>query len=227
MPYRRYKKKTYARRSKPGWGSSFVRTVKGAGNMALKAYSMAKAVRALVNVEHKFYDTTVAASQASTTPVVTAITNGIAQGADYNQRQGISVKATSLLIRYHVGLPSLVTGTLGEICRVMYFIDNNSDGTAPVAADVLEVTNDVNSPINHSNGKRFRVIYDMKHPLDVNGPSIKEYERYIKLSDHLRWKDSTAAFREGHIYSLYMSTTGTSANEPIIQIYNRVRFLDN
>lgn len=220
-----YKKRGYKKRSYGRKKGGFLNRKYSAMDLASKAWSAAKYVKALVNVEHKFLDTTYTYTAQSTTPVVTWLTS-ISEGSDYNQRDGISVKASALYIK-GTAAPNPTQTTFLQQLRCIIFQDNDNTGTAPVASDLLEASTDIHSPLNHTNGKRFRVLMDKNYLINADANGGHSIKKYFKLNDHIRWSNSTTGTREGHIYMLTMSDTATAAQEPGISWYSRLRYIDN
>lgn len=218
MPGYRKRKPAYKRKG------GFVKKVAGYASMAMKAYALAKYVKSLVNVERKFLDTTQTSSGCNNTAVLIQQTN-ISEGTDYNQRTGISVKAVSAYIKGFITLPA--AATLGHQVRLILLFDSDNTGTAPVASDVLEVNTDINSPIQHTNGKRFKILWDRTLSISQSGPDSVHFKHYFKLGNHIRWSNSTTGTREGHLYLLQFSDTSTANEIPLLSWYHRLRFVDN
>lgn len=209
----------------------------GAAQTARKALSLAKWVAGLINVEKKFYDVNsfVTTTNFNSTGSV-GIYTAMAEGSDYNQRNGNSILATSFLVNI-VCSSQLAKPTN---CRVIVFIDREGNtGTIPTVGDVLEsaVTE---SPLQHDTHGRFQVLKDWKFCLnDGNGPN-KYLKTYIKLNTnrhkymnqrrhHIKFTGTGAGVAnadEGHIYVLFLSDSAT-ADAPSGRIYTRLRYIDN
>lgn len=197
---------------------------KKAGGLAYKAWQMAKYVKSLVNVERKFCDTVVS-NPFLTTGTLDA-NSAISEGTDYNQRDGLSVKGTSLYIRGTVNLSG--TGPIVDTnARVIFFQDSDNTGSPPTASDLLESVT-VNSPINHTNGKRFKILSDKVYSLSPNGSTARHYKIFIPKIGHIRWSNSTTGTREGHLYCLWLADTNTSPVSLTTHNYfARLRYIDN
>lgn len=222
--YKKYsKKKRYGRKVVPWYKRKYSPI-----DMAAKAMSGVNYLRKLINVERKFNDTVYAEAKQTTTPVITWISD-ISQGTDYNQREGLSVKLASLQFKGTVYASDTVSG-LGaryeSLVRVIIFCDMEG-GSGFSAADLLEASTNINSPLNHTNGKRFIVYHDKYYTVSSGGPSIKEVKVFRKNNEHIRWSNSTTGQREGHLYVLTMSDETVSDNEPSISWYARIRYIDN
>lgn len=218
MPYFRGKGKG------KGKGKAWYDKQYSAMQLAKKAWEAAKYIKTLINVERKFLDTSIS-SVATDTGTITRITD-IAQGADYNQRQGLSVKSNSLFLRGSMICNNTIA-TLSQRGRVLVFEDMDNTGSVPAVTDVLESAN-VNSPVNHTNGKRFRVLYDRVFVVAPDSSAAcHQFKSYSKMNNHVRWSNTTTGTREGQLYVLHISDTATAGNQPTLDLKVRYRFVDN
>lgn len=105
--------------------------------------------------EMKFLDTAI--SQAcDTTGAVTPL-NLVAQGDDFNQRDGRTITIKKIMIRGIMNpQDSIVANTL---CRVMVFNDMQANGTTPAITDVLTAASS-NTFQNLNNRYRFKILKD-------------------------------------------------------------------
>lgn len=224
MAYSRGYKKRFVRRRRfkkkapSAWSS--------AKNLAWKGYKLAKYVKSLVNVEKKFIDTTSTVA-TSTTPTIAPLTL-VAEGDDYNQRNGRSIKLKSLQCRYY--LNANASATQSYMVRVLIFIDKDSRGSAPTSSELLQDNTNFNSPINLNNGKRFVVLYDKISDISpTNTDDSLKWKSYFKqLAMHTSFMGTGATQGDAdtnHIYLCYFSTGG--AYPPGFSYYFRTRFIDN
>lgn len=193
--------------------------------MAMKAWKLAKYVKSLVNVERKFCDTVQTASAISNAGVVQTL-SAISEGNDFNQRAGLSVKATSLQCRYTVELPSGFASPEGQYFRQIIFIDKDNQGSAPVSSDVLESVT-LTSPLNHTNGARFTILMDKTIFMSIAGQTGIQRTYYSKMSHHLKYSNSTTGTREGQVYALWLTDGVGAGTNPILNFYSRIRYVDN
>lgn len=219
----RRKRKRFSR----GYGSNFANNYKAVSKYTNwnTIWTAINNIKSLINVERKFLDVSITPAAVDKNNPTIDWLSSISEGNDYNNRQGISVKSNSLFLRGYLTLPS--TATVGHVVRFILFLDLEGLGTAPTASDLLETSTDVNSPLNHFNGKRFKVLYDRLHVLSISGPEIKPFKVYKKCGHHIRWSNSTTATREGHIYAMYLSDTHTTTEQPLLGYDSRLRFVDN
>lgn len=188
--------------------------------IARKAWNTAKYVKGLINVEKKFFDVNQSGLISGATGTCYPLSQ-ISQGDAYNNRDGNTVRAKSLLIRNEYAMSA---SSEYDFIRVLIFTDNQNSGTTPTVLDVLETANS-NSPLNHLNGSRFTIHRDFKLALkkDLNATQTKTY---INLNQHLKYSSGTATdTREGNLYILFQPSDGTN---PSSYSYNsRLRFIDN
>lgn len=203
------------------------------GSVAYKAFKVAKTVAALVNVEKKFYDvqnlniTSTAFNSSGSVGLYTAM----AQGNDYNQRNGISILPKSFQLNMNV----YNNGVNYATCRVVVFRDMENRQATPAVSDLLETVTP-QSPLNHVNGKRFRILKDWKFTLDGVSKSTRYLEYYHQFNkvgskgkDHIRFEGTGSGasnIDEGHIFILFLSDNITAA-APFGTIYTRLRYIDN
>lgn len=218
MPgYKRYRRRKRVVRRKPGWASY----ARSGISLAAKAFALAKYLKSIVNVERKFFDVAQTNQAIGTTAVIYPLTQ-IAQGDAYNNREGNSVKAKSLFYRQTTVLNTSAEQTF---VRVVIFKDMEQNGTSPTAAQLLESSGNYISPLNHVNGTRFKILRD--HIVNVTKTlNAKQYETYIRLSNHIKFSDSASTdTKEGNIYLLLLSDQAT--NTPTIDFNSRLRYVDN
>lgn len=192
--------------------------------MAGKAYKGMKYIRKLINVERKFLDTTQAATTQTNVATIAPLSY-IAEGDDYNSRDGHSILTQGMLFRMRMTANS--TAVVNFI-RVMVFIDKEMNGTAPVVGDILEATTDYLSPIQHDAGKRFKILFDRIFSLDYNGRGTAAINKWFRINHHIKYTGTTAAAassKEGQLYVLTLSDN--TSNPPGYSWYNRIRFTDN
>jgi len=207
-----------------GFWSKVGKGIKTAGSVAstaMTALKVARGVAALVNAEKKYFDTSQSASIVNTGSIY-PLTN-MAQGTTYNTRDGNSIKLTSLLIRLRT---IMNTASNEATVRFIVFIDKEYNNISTIqVTDVLENADYLN-PVNHTNGKRFKILYDKYHVMSVTGTQGQYKRIFLKLNHHAKYADnSTTNQREGNMFVLAISDQAT--NQPGLAYYSRIRFLDN
>ena len=178
-------------------------------------------VKYYLNPEYKYLEAVNTITPVSTGTVQPLAT--ISQGNGQTNRDGNSIKVTSLLIRATLTRNTSATATK---VRIIIFSDASSNGATPALADVLQTANQ-DSPINRVNGARFTIIKDKSYILDSDQPMSQMYI-YKKMQHHVHYltTDNTVASQgQGFIYLLAISSEATNA--PQIAYNSRMRFLDN
>lgn len=191
--------------------------------LAKAAWKGVKFIRGIVNAEKRTHvvqlQTTV-----GTTPVINELT-AIAQGDDYNGREGRSILAKSLYLRGYIQKNASATIS---VMRMIVVMDTMNQGTAPTWGDVFNST-DVSSPLSPTNSGgalgRFKILYDKLYRLTADTPTANLYV-YRKLHHHIKYEGtaSTDTVRNA-IYILSLSTEAT--NTVGRDIFSTLKFYDN
>ena len=218
MPYynnRRYGRRRYIRRRRP------YRKQPGVIQMAKKAYYGYRMLKGIVNSEKKTYDASFPSPQSSTA-TVTPLT-GIAQGDDYNAREGRSILLKSIQVQGNIGQNNSATATL---YRWIVFIDNDNTGSAPTAAQLgITSVNSLRDP-NPVNMKRFSILCDRLIRMDDGSNQNFPIKWFHKLNHHAKFDGTTANdYAQGSVWLLTVSDQ--AINTPSITATSRVRYYDN
>lgn len=205
---RQYTRRTYRKPKKYGskWFGKRGSVYASAGRQLWKDV---KYLKGLVNAETKFIDNAYTAQVISTTPSF-YLMNGIGQGVTGNTREGISIRAKSLNVKMNV---SSNATALSNVSRLIFFIDTQPNGLAPVVGDILQQTN-VNGMRNLGNGYRFRILKDLRFTQVYSSESQqKTISVNIPLRFHTRYSvtGSTGTITDILTNSLYMMTIGDQA----------------
>lgn len=224
-------RRNYKSRPRPK-SSGFKKFVSGAGsaiNVASKALSMAKMLKAVINVEKKFINVTATSFSITSTPFVGWLCP-IAQGNDENQRNGNSIKAVSNSQKYTIQLNT--AATTGCTVRVILFMDKVSNGTIPLAADLLDITTGISPVLAHYNrdnaGSRFIVLADKRYNMEKQSKDHITSSVYNKLSHHVKFDGATAvpaSMTTGHLFVLFVSDQ--TALPPQLEYSNYFNYIDN
>lgn len=196
--------------------------------MAQKALQVALATKALLNVEYKrLYINGSGYAFANTVGFVNL--SPIAQGDDYNTRNGNSIMPKSWYFRAF--LTANVNATVSA-ARLMFFWYNHCDGANPPAADLLQTPtglNNIESPLTYDIGKKMKVIYDKVHVFtdaSKQGMQIKIFKKIYKR--HIKYDGTDATIGSCSNGQLFMATiTNESVNVPTMDYYSTLRFIDN
>lgn len=182
------------------------------------------------------FNTEIKRSDAGATPATITNTGTvaslslIAEGADYNNREGHSIKALGTELRLTVANNAATTTGL---LRAILFLDLEQNGTQPTPGLVLENALMVTayaptSPFNHDNTERFVILKDDLISTGLSGPQAVNRVWHVPLGTHIRYSGTTATdavAREGHLYLLLISADAAAG--PSVGFYNRLAYVDN
>ncbi len=189
---------------------------------ATAALALAKMLKSLINVERKYNIN--ANSVLAVNTGVSYLLNGTAQGDDDTDRNGRSVKATSVFTRLSVAKNALATNTA---VRLIVYWDRQANGAAPATTDVLETASYL-SALNKDYGKRFSVVWDTTCSVNTAGTTFKLIKRYAKLNRHVEYIGTTSGIGSIGANALYiMLISNEATNTPTVAFNNTFRFIDN
>lgn len=190
-------------------------------------------IRKLINVEHKFYDTS---SQMLTNQSGSSLSyiSGITQGDNISERDGDSIKVQSLELSGCVTRDILAAGTLSEVVRIVVIRDLQNVGAAMTAADVLETLGSTFAPFqfpDYINGidsnKRFSIVYDEMKVVDLYHPT--QVFNFRSTHDcHVAYRgttNGTASAGNGSYWAF--AVTNAAATPATVYLMSRIRFTDN
>ncbi len=153
-----------------------------------KVATLAKRVSRLEKArEFKIIDTQLSSNAQNSTPKITQLTNLI-QGLTDSTRIGNKITITGIQLRY------TVNDTITNEYRIMLVLDKQTNGVIYVSGDLLEditAQDNIVSPVNRDNKKRFRVFYDKVHLMSVAGVANGQGRKFIKVNIPVMY-DSTA-----------------------------------
>jgi hypothetical protein len=197
-------------------------TIGDAGHLLQLAYEGSKNLVALINPEVKLVDTVYNAGISAAGVVVPL--SLLAQGADYNNRDGISVRAVAAEVRISVEMNAAAAF---DEYRVIVFVDNEFHGAAPAVTDILEAA-DVRSPFNHLGFERFKILHDQLRTTSSNGPQVFSEVLKFVLGHHLKYTGAAGAAAnclEGQV--CYLLISQQAVNTGFGRLYSRFSYVDN
>jgi hypothetical protein len=190
------------------------------------------AIRKLINVEHKITDNSAFSSTSSASGAINNLV-GVAQGTDFANRVGDSIRAQQLSFSITVTR----NGTDGCF-RFIIFRDTENQGATPAAADVISSVGTVSnivSPYNWFNkntndGKnRIVILHDEVFVITANNTNVhRDLEFPSTEMKHIRFRgtaSSAGSMAEGHLFALFI--TDQSANQPTYSWFSRLTFTDD
>ncbi len=169
---------------------------------------------------------------ATTVPVVLEALEGlplsaVAEGTTPNTRIGRVINPTSMFFRFCLTRSGSAT-TKVEFVRFVIIKDKDSNGVPPKWSPVGGVFDNatVITPMNRSEGSRFRVIYDALMPLNSDRLTAQK-KKYIRLSGRTTFQGplATDSSLEGNQYWLFIATD-TSGTLPNFSLNLRINYRD-
>jgi hypothetical protein len=220
MPY----KKSYSKKSRYSKYSKYGNT---AYTVSKRALQIALMTKKLLNVEYKIIDTQLSLAAISTTANILQLTN-IAQGTSDITREGNQIKISSIQFKYYMEINASTTATA---LRFILVQDKQTNGAIYTPGDLLEdasPTDVIVSPNNLGNKFRFRILYNKVHTLSQNGSRMQYKEFYKKVELPIRYDGNAGTIADVNTNSLSMFIVSDEAtNTPIIDMFVRLRFIDN
>lgn len=192
---------------------------------AQRALNVAQAVSKLINVEFKSH----LASPANTCSTTVTITNltAIAQGDDFDDRDGNKIRVKSLSLRGNMRMSESATQTRA---RIMIIRDNNGSTTAPLIGDLFlnaaAYTGNRHKLSDPQTNSRFTVLLDKTFDMSDNGRKVYCW-KYYKQLDHHAFFTGPASTDEGKGSLWVFSGSSEATNVPINEIDAIVKFIDN
>jgi len=213
---RRYRRRRY--RKKRG-GNDYIST-------AMKALSLAKYLKTLVNVERKYVDVQGTTSIGTTWSAI--LLNGVAEGDGENARDGNTIKAMSNLNRLQLKINGSATYSRVRVMLVRYKPSHGS--TSPVVAQLFQDTADILSPLNKDYIGDYKIYFDKIYTMSVNNDSANiQLNKFMKgLKFHTRYSGTSNASTSLSMNSLWLCLVSDEAtNTPTYDLYNRFNYVDN
>lgn len=211
------------RRSKKSYKKPFKYQV---ADKAESAYNMAVALKRLVNVERKYFDSAIADSAIASTGEITDL-SAIPQGDTAITRDGDSLKPLGFQMRYK--LTGDVNATFDTVVRWILFRMKHENAVVPTVADILEGSTET-SMFNFTERSRFTVLADKTHTLHVNDSTILPImmgKTGNKLTGHMTFVTGTVNHENGGLYLLRISNQTAVANQPRWDSNQRITYVDN
>jgi len=180
----------------------------------------------LFNTEDKMFDENAISISPTTTPVLQALTT-VRAGTSVSQRVGNSIRLARFSFRASFAI-NTTAGVTTTLVRFMIVSDMNNNGTAPTAAELLEVTTNPRSAYNKANLQRFAVISDKMIPLSTQGDPFFALELDLPLNFHIYYdgdSGTAAMFRNNNMWLVLVSDQ--LSNAPSVQAFSRIHYVDD
>ncbi len=200
------------------------------GEFAGDAYALAeramrgvRAITKLVNIEEKANDgsTSFTLSTAGTVTYLSAI----AQGSDYTNRIGDSIKCHSVELIVQVVASAALTTNDGV--RVLLFRDLENPGSAPAVTDVLSTANPLGLE-NWLNRARFKVLFDEVFDISNTANPLVSRLVHLPVDRHIKYRGTgatAASAAEGTMW--LVSICGNGTNPSGVNLFWRTRYTDD
>jgi len=207
--------------------SKTMRRIKNAGTIAQtarRALKLALLLKDVINVEKKEWPDTPCPGSTVTTTAAMFCINKIAEGADYTDRTGRSIKLSHLTLK---GAFTKHTSSTQTIHRVIVFVDNAYDGATPSSADLLLGTPLYNADRNPDPNlrARYRVLCDKRWWLNAS-QSVQLFDWSQSVKHHILF-DGAAATDLGHGSIWVCSVSSEATNGTFCELESRLHFVDN
>ncbi len=227
-PYKRQFTSAYPRAARAGkpWGHRMMDYgIKGA-KLATQLYALKK----LINTEKKTFTRQLTGVTPATGTAVVESIQEIAQGTDFNERIGRSIKAVSVQLKGQITIHASATFTSA---RYMLVQDTENRGSAITIANLLENATAADDFFSLRSGfpahmKRFKILCDQTVQLDQTDLPIINVECFRKLNMHIRFNGTggtDASMGQNSIWLIMISSEAT--NIPTFNIQSRLRYIDN
>jgi len=183
-----------------------------------------------LNAEIKYVYTSISGTVTSTSGYT--LLNGIAQGTDYNQRVGNSIRLLGFDFRGHVTCNG--SGSIAQLIRVIIGIDLQSDGALPTDTQLAEggvLTVDVPVPSVLKAPDRFALFYDRVMTLSTTVQTAhvlsERLDNLVANNVHTLFDLTTGvigAISRGALFCAMVSDQ--AANPPTVSLNLRVFYED-
>lgn len=173
---------------------------------------------------------TVVPAFGTTTASTGVLLNGLSQGTTATTRIGRRITMKSMYIQYQINLLPTTTGS--SPLRFLVVYDAQANGAAPAILDIV-LTDELASPMNLGNSRRFKVLCDEVVPcIGTAGPQSYMFKRYIKLGNlNTEFNSGNAGtiadITSGSIYVYTWGSSGWAVATPGAVLYSRIRFQDS
>lgn len=225
---RKNKSRRSSRRGKQSSEQAVGKYFGDAWSLAKRTASGLNEIRRLINVEEKVLQTDNASASFDTTGTVYSLTT-IAQGTDYDERIGNSIKLISLEINARIFMN---TSSGQTVYRFIVFRDLDGYGTAPTTSDLLDggigTSTAPMSFVDFLRRKRFSILFDERGTLSPQGERGVYVSVHMEHDGHVLYLGTTAAAASNGKGSIYLAVlSDETTNAPTIAFQSRVIFTDD
>jgi len=223
---RRSRGRSSRRRPRRSEGDSVGKYFGDAWSLAKRTAVGLNEIRKLINIETKFFETTVSTTVDSSGALTCC--NLIAQGTDYTNRVGDSIKLQKIEFNGHYHISTNATTSVGTKLRLILLRDLQQDGTAPTVTEVLQTASEV-ATYNYLRRERFSILSDQLIALNqLAGNANGVFKLTIPHEGHVKFLGTSSAAGSmgyGSIYLLAISSEATQV--PTIYVKTYLYFTDD
>ncbi len=180
-------------------------------------------LKSIVNVEFKIIDAAVSSAVAEAGSIQNLCL--VAQGDDFNTRDGRRIKLQHIDVRCQVVQHATATNTT---LRYIIFRTKNDQAAVPAVTDVLNNVDPLSHYEKSNNQHSFTVLLDRTIYLSDSSQTIKSLNFRRKLQTHVDYSGTgttEANTGRGALYMLLIADEAT--NTPTVSGDVRVKFTDN
>lgn len=200
------------------------RLVKGTASVARKAFSLAKSLKEKLNVEYKYFDSSITNTSIGDTGQTGYLT-AIPAGTGASERTGKGIHVKSLYMRYTLKHNTAITNS-----QMRLIIYQSNDKTPNVTVTNVLQNARITSPLNKDFARDLHVLYDKVFQMDVYKTDQAQGKCYIKFRGNRGkvYYSGTAStdYAKGQLCYLLLSDIN-AANYPSATFDCRVNYVDN
>lgn len=229
MAFRRtgYRRRNY-RKAKP----SFMTRAGKVASMAFKAVKGLGYVKSLINVERKKHYAGLTTTQVPIASLATAHNlSAIAEGSNFNQRNGVSILAQDLLFRAQINRVA-ENVALANFVRVMLVVDYQYRDADPTLDNLINNTSSdfsIITPLDQYINGRYKILMDKTYTLTSDKPTaIIEYYKNFGKKFHIKYQGTTAndgSLNKNQVLAFFW--TSSLSNPPTIIWNSKLTYTDN
>lgn len=229
MPPRKFYKKKFTKKRYVKKQSTISRMLHGAHTGLQSGIRLAKTVmymKNMINCEKKFFDVSAAVVPTSAAPTATLL-NNVAEGDDYNQRNGRSLLCDSVHVRWTAKGNNAATNTVLKFVIVM---DKKPDSALPCLYGQVYGSNSTIAQYDKANeSDRFVIIKQQLVLLNTGSGMARQGDFYISLKGiHIKYDFTGGAIGDLETNALHLLATSDEAtNAPSLGFTSRFSYYDN
>lgn len=217
---RSYRKKSYRKKRSNRQKRSWEKDAQYYGSTALQAYKMGKLAISMLNTEIKHHDTLNAGLAPSSGAWGQFILNAVPQGDTDKTRDGSKVRFKSLSLQGNIQVHASATCTRVKVV----IVNTKAVGSGVITTDLYDaVAPDAFRNMDFTT--KFEVMWSRIFLLDNKTKLEKNIKFFKKLSLPVNFVADSTTIENNQLQVVYCSDE--SVNTPTMEIYARMRYIDN